>query len=494
MNGGIGSVQRTTGFDNLAFATESEITEPEPGYLNGSKVTVQPVDTNQCPGIKIGSDKFEKLPKNIRPVKVALKDFRNWVRKCRPTKVLEHLLMGKAKRMLKNQNWGKISPAQSEKALNAITDDREKKNLQQDINDFNNKLKSLNDKKQKLIELKRVNDEFREKYKTILAIADGDMTPSLLNLRNKLVIPFPPAKPGDNPVCYQLDSKSAVVRKNAARQLIRILHGSEGFKKHLESVQAECEIKEQRQELKKELTELSKELKKEYKVVVKDQAEVTKEMMVEEQNKVKGQAREIYDKHKEYYLKTEGEVIQNLVNQANELNETISKCQGNIDNIKAAIFKNKSELRKNEGEFIRTMKLNAQLKDAALKDEDDIGEVDGSKKDSLVEAIDSSQKELERLTDEMKKHKSEYHALLRKINSKVSAKEKELRSMDAELKNTEKKYDDKALELQKKLDRETKASGRETARLVSGSGLKNKTTPQDGSSQPTEDGSSQPNS
>ena len=504
--GGAGRTTTETGYYNSAFATKAEITEPQTGYLNDLKVTVQPVDLTQFPGIKIAADKFEKLPKNIRPVKVALKDFCKYMRKCRPTKVLEHLLMGKAKRMLKNQNWGKITPAQSEKALNAITDVNEKENLQNRINDFNDKLHLLNQKKKNLIELKKANDEFREKFKTILAIADGDMTPSLLNLRNNLVIPFPPANPKDDPVCYQLDSKSSVVRKNAARQLKKILKDSEGYQKHIASVNNEYTIKDERQKLKNELTKLSKELKKEYKVVVKSQAEVSKTMLVDQNNERKDQAKEVSDNHKKEVEERNNGVIGDKCKEAIDLNEKIQNMEDKISTIQGTISSNKVRLKNGQAALKRTMQLDSEVKEQTIKEKlggfDQNSDNQVSQLNELLKKNEEKQQELDGLKNKLREEKANYAFLIKNIRLMESAKSKELQSVDNELRKDEKKFDRETLELQRKLEREMKSYNEETAKMVSGSGLKNKTTPQDESSQPTEDGSplltedgsSQPNS
>ena len=132
--------------------------------------------------------------------------------------------MGRGKRKLLKQNWMPISQAKADEALKDVGSQEEKEALSSKIKEFNTGLSSLAQKKLDYAKLRLENDEFKAKYKTILAIVDGKLNSSY-KLPKNLVVALPPADEGGNPQYILIDSGSYRVRKHAANELAKIFLG-----------------------------------------------------------------------------------------------------------------------------------------------------------------------------------------------------------------------------------------------------------------------------
>ena len=465
-----------TGIDqsqNLPFAIKADIVEPEVGFLNGSKVTIQEIDPKEFVGIQVSPGKFEKLPKSTRPVKVAFRDFRQWLSKCRPVKKLEHLFMGKGKRILKKQNWVEISDTQAEKALNATGDNDKKKKLASDIQEFNTDLKKLSQKKMDVNSFKIQNDKFREKYKTIMAIADGDLTSARLNLREGLVIVLPPATEGGDPQYVVLKSKSLRVRKHAAKKLAKIFKNSEAYTCFRKSIDQVYNLEDARKKLKSSLTKKAKALKKEHKGLINERAEDLKSILADQQKEIKKVATSEMNEAEVQYTKTMNVKIEAKATEANALSNKITVCQTSICDIQNVIAQEQGVLRGYENVLMRAEKATAGLTEGTptFIDKELIAEISQDRTNLLTE-LENKQNELGALQNDLKKFQADHKQAMKDLKMLTAEKEQELIALYKARKKVESRYDDRALELSKLIDQDVKTEQQDLARMLSGSGAK----------------------
>ncbi len=471
--GNIGSVGQS---QNLPFAVDADIVNPEEGYLNGSKVTVQAINPEEFVGIQVSSKKFEDIPKSTRPVKVAFKDFRKWLRNCRPVKALEHLLMGKGKRMAKKQNWGPISNKQAEAALKASKNPFEKEILATNIKQFNTDLRLFDQKKMDHDRFKIENDEFREKYKTILAIADGDLTSTRIDVREGLVIVLPPATPDGDPQCVRLDSKSLRVRKDAANQLAETFKSSDAYKQYDKSKDRVYKLEAEREKLKASLTTQAKELKKAHKGLIKERVKGDQQRVAVEHKQQKTRATYDMKVAEANYTSEMNAKIQDKVSEADALRQEITGFQDRIRDREADVAQDQASIKRLDGgiRFAETGEstLDDDMQSLFLS-KDGIAQA-REKKEMLIGAIEQNQQALTTLYADLKTAEGKYMQALKDEKSLYAEKNKELTALGKDRKKVEKQYDDMAVKMNKALEKEAKSERAATAEMVSGSGSKEK--------------------
>lgn len=471
--GNIGSVGQS---QNLPFAVDADIVNPEEGYLNGSKVTVQAINPEEFVGIQVSNQKFEAIPKSTRLVKVAFKDFRKWLRNCRPVKALEHLLMGKGKRMAKKQNWGPISNKQAEAVLKASKNSFEKGTLATSIKQFNTDLRLLDQKKMDHDRFKIENDEFREKYKTILAIADGDLTSTRIELREGLVIVLPPATQNGDPQCVRLDSKSLRVRKDAANQLAETFKNSDAYRQYDKNKDRVYKLEAERKELKASLTAQAKELKKTHKGLIQVRVEGDKQSLADEHKKQKTRAIFEMKSAEVKYTSEMNAKIEAKVSEADSLCKEITDYQDKIRDKEDDVATDQDKVASYEAAltFAETGEtiLDEDMR-SLLLNRDGIAQGREGKK-ALIGAIENKQQELETLYAELKTAEGKYKQALIDEKSLYAEKSNQLTALGKDRKKVEKQYDDIAVKMNKAFEKEAKSERAATAQMVSGSGSKEK--------------------
>ncbi|MGO0306287.1 hypothetical protein ACTL6P_06675 [Endozoicomonas acroporae] len=475
----------------LPFAIEAEMHKPEIGFLNGKEVTIQEIDPKDFIGIQISADKFETLPKSIRPVKIAFKDLRKWLSKCRPVKGIKHLA-GKGKRMVKKQNWGKISEPQAEKALKATVSNDKKQILAKEIKKFNTGLEQLSQKKQDVKTFKRHNDEFREKYKTILAIVDGDLT----SLRKGSVIVLPPVTEGGDPQLVVLNSKSERVRKSDVKKLAEIFMNSKAYTDFAKNVNRVYDIEEERNELKSLLAEQAKKLKNEHTNLISERAEESKAMMAAEQKKEQAQA--IYtlvDQIETEYLEKIDPQIEAKITEVDELDEEIKKYQQVIGETHGVIPEIEARLKIVEDALVSASNTEANLTGDAVKiinvDEKQL-KAFNEERHSLLKEIDAKRIEIEEAEGKLKEVEANYMLAMEDLQKLNADKNKELKALDNHRKKIEKDFNTVALKISKQFDLDVNTEQKAVAKMLSGSGFKKKDTAQPQTVQPQNDQENNP--
>ena len=483
------STNRVDQTQKLPFAIKADIVKPEVGFLNGRQVTIQEINPEDFVGIQVSAGKFEELPKSIRPVKVAFKDFRQWLSNCRPVKGIKHLVMGKGKRMVKNQNWGEISPAQAQKALKATHSNDKKQILAEEIQKFNTDLKTLGQKKEDLNELKMQNDQFREKYKTILSIVDGDLT----SLRNGSVIVLPPATEDGEPQLVALKSDSERVRKNAVRKLANIFLDSEAYDQFSRSVHQVSNIKKERNELKSSLAKQANNFKKEHQGLINEKAEDFKEIMVLHNQKMKKHATLALKKAEAEYTTTINDKINGKVSEANKLSNEITAQQASIGKIQTVIAEKQKKLQGYEISLMLAGDNEARLPEGAprISTDETITEISKGKAELLSE-LRVEQEKLENLQYALKKNQDDQIQVMKDLKTLQAEKKKELTALHKARKKVESRYDDRASEMSKLYDQDIKAQNQTVTKMLSGSGLEKKDTAQPQTAQPQNDQESNP--
>ncbi|KEI70885.1 hypothetical protein [Endozoicomonas elysicola] len=481
-----GNTGRIDQSQTLPFAVDADIVNPEEGYLNGSKVTVQAIDPDKYVGIQVSTKKFAELPKSTRPVKVAFKDFRKWLRNCRPVKALEHLLMGKGKRMAKKQNWGPISNKQAEAALKATKNPFEQETLATSIKQFNTDLRLLDQKKMDHDRFKIENDEFREKYKTILAIADGDLTSARIDLREGLVIVLPPATADGDPQCVRLDSKSLRVRKDAANQLAETFKSSDAYKQYDKSKDRVYKLEAERETLKASLTTQAKELKKAHKGLIKERVKGDQQRVAVEHKQQKTRATYDMKVAEVNYTSQMNAKIQAKVSEADALRQQITGFQDRIGDREADVAQDQASVKRLEAgiRFAETgestldddMQSMFLSKEGIAKARED--------KNSLIGAIEQNQQELTTLYANLKEAEGKYKQALKDEKALHAEKDKELTALGKDRKKVEKQYDDMAVKMNKALETDAKTEHKAAAGVFSGSGSKEKAAARKAANQP----------
>ncbi|MBO9480045.1 hypothetical protein [Salinisphaera sp. G21_0] len=486
------SNNRVDQIQKLPFAIEAEMVNPEKGFLNGKEVTIQEIDPKEFIGIQISADKYETLPKSIRPVKIAFKDFRQWFSKCRPVKGLKHLVMGKGKRMVKKQSWGKISDPQAEKALKATGSDDKKQILAEEIKKFNTGLETLGQKKKDINTLKMQNDEFSEKYKTILAIVDGDLT----SLRKGSVIVLPPVTEGGDPQLVVLNSKSERVRKSDVNKLKDIFMNSKAYKDFTSNINRVYEIEGERNELKSLLSKQAKNLKKEHKDLISERAAESKAVLATQQKEEQAQTilklvTEIQDK----YLEKIDPQIEAKITEIDDLGEKIKEYQEKIGESQDLIPEKQTRLEIVEDALASASNAEANLTGDAVKiinvNEDQL-KAFNEERHSLLKEIDAKRIEIEEAEGKLKEVEANHMLAMEDLQKLNADKNKELKALDKHRKKIQKDFDDVALKISKEFDREVKNEQKAVAKILSGSGFKKKDTAQSQIVQPQIDQENNP--
>ncbi|WP_422449408.1 MULTISPECIES: coiled-coil domain-containing protein [unclassified Endozoicomonas] len=469
------SNNRVDQIQKLPFAIKADIVNPEVGFLNGKQVTIQEINPEEFVGIQVSAGKFEELPKSIRPVKVAFKDFRQWLSNCRPVKGIKHLVMGKGKRMVKNQNWGEISPAQAQKALKATHSNDKKQILAEEIQKFNTDLKTLGQKKEDLNELKMQNDQFREKYKTILSIVDGDLT----SLRNGSVIVLPPATEDGEPQLVALKSGSERVRKNAVRKLANIFMDSEAYDLFSRNVHQVSNIEKERNELKSSLAKQANNFKKEHKGLINERADDFKETLALHSKKMKDEAISDLKKAEVEYTETINKKIDNKISEANKLSNQIKENQTRIGEIQTVIAEKQQKLQGYEMSLMFVEESEVKLPEFAPKitTAENIKKINVGKTELLSE-LGAEQKKLENLQYALKKNQDDQIQVMKDLKTLQAEKKKEMTALQKARKKIENQYDDKTSEMSKLYDQDIKAQNQTVTKMFSGSGFKKKDTAQ----------------
>ena len=397
---------------NLPFSISPDEIDAEVGYLNGSKVTVKAVGSENIVGIQVSENMFEDIPKNTRPVKISFKDFRNWLRKCRPVKALEHLLMGRGKRKLLKQNWVPISQAKADEVLKDVGSQEEKEELSGKIKEFNTGLSSLAQKKLDYAKLRLENDEFKAKYKTILAIADGKLNSSY-KLPKNLVVALPPADEGGNPQYILIDSGSYRVRKDAANELAKIFRESSAYHQFNLSKDRVNRIKQEREEIKKLLKKHAGELKEMHKNFIETKMEDDRVVFRDEIDRQRQEAiDEIKRCEKQYTDFTDGKLKENAdkidsyVDKVNELKEEIQDCENELSQ---CIFQlSESDKGLSLAEHIDS-DLSSETSPMVLN-RDGISEL-RARRDDLRTKVDNLQFDLDKLNDQLSTAQKELDSL-----------------------------------------------------------------------------------
>ncbi|WBA83081.1 hypothetical protein [Endozoicomonas sp. GU-1] len=486
------STNRVDQTQKLPFAIDAEMVNPEKGFLNGKEVTIQEIDPKDFIGIQISADKYETLPKSIRPVKIAFKDFRQWFSKCRPVKGLKHLVMGKGKRMVKKQNWGKISEPQAEKALKATDSEAKKQILAEKINEFNSSLETLSQKKKDINEFKGQNDEFREKYKTILAVVDGDVS----SLRKGSVIVLPPVTKGGEPQLVVLNSKSERVRKSDVKKLADIFMESKAYTDFVRNVNRVYQVEGERSKLKSLLADQAKNLKKEHKDLISERAAESKAVLATQQKEEQALTiKTLVDDIETKYLKKIDPQIEAKIAEVDELNKEIKKYQQVIGETHGVIPEIEARLNIVEEALVSASNAEANLTGEAVK----IMNLDGEQfkafneeRDSLLEEINAKRIEIEEAEGKLKEVEGNYMLAMEDLQKLNADKNKQLKALDNHRKKIQKDYDDVALKISKEYDREVKNEQKAVTKMLSGSGFKKKDTAQPQTAQPQNDQENNP--
>lgn len=465
-----GSIGRS---QNLPFAIDADIVKPEKGFLNGSTVTIQEIDQDKFVGIQVTTEQFAELPKNTQPVKVAFKDFRKLLSKCRPVKALENMLSGKGKGVVEKQSWEVISNAQAERVLKATRDAEKKEKLAGDMENFNLELRLLNGKKDNFIKSKIINDEFKEKYKTILAIADGD----LKSLRKGLIIVLPPATKDGNPQYVRLTSKSSKDRINDANKLVDILKNNEAYKQYRESVESVNKLEDECKQLKTSLAKQAENLKKTHEELINEKAEGDKEMLVDRHLELKEQtSREMLLAASDYVDKMNG-IIDAKISTSNHLRKKIIANLSRIDDIQDEIGRLLDQVQSCE-----TDDLTLSDDTSVVMDKDDTAQT-SKNKEMLLQEIESKRKYLELLDERLKEDKAAFKETVQRIEALEAEKLEELVALEEERYKVVKQFDDFALKLSTWVDPSIKTEQQAVARMLSDSGSSEKVSARTASNQ-----------
>ncbi|MGI2026603.1 hypothetical protein [Endozoicomonas acroporae] len=485
------SNNRVDPIQKLPFAIEAEIVNPEKGILNGREVTIQEIDPKDFIGIQISAGKFEKLPKSIRPVKVRFKDFRKWFSKCRPVKGLKHLA-GEGKRMVKKQNWGKISESQAAKALKATGSDDKKQILAEEIKKFNTDLETLSQKKNDINTIKMDNDEFREKYKTILAIVDGDLT----SLRKGSVIVLPPVTEDGNPQLVVLNSKSERVRKNDVKKLAEIFIKSQAYNDFVSNVNRVYQIENDRNELKSLLADQAKNLKKEHKDLISERANESKAKVAAEQKEAQFRTIEkLVDDIETKYLEEIDPKIKAKTAEVDDLGEKITEYKRVIAETQPYITEIQVRLKIVEEALASAGNAQANLAGEAVNiinvNQEQLAAFE-TEKNSLLQEIEDNQKSVEKSERELKEAESNYMLAMEDLQKLNADKNKELTALANHREKIKNEFDRVVLKINQGFDRDVKTEQKAVAKMLSGSGFKKKDTAQPQTAQPQNDQENNP--
>ncbi len=459
---------------NLPFSIDADAVDAEVGYLNGSKVTVSAVNPENVVGIQVSEKNYAGIPKNTRPVKIAFKDFREWLRNCRPVKALEHLLMGKGKRKLLTKNWMPVTQNIADQVIRGAGSPEKKEMLANKIKEFNTTLSSLAQKKRDHARLKLENNDFKAKYKTILAIVDGKL--SSHDLRKNLVVALPPATEGGSPQYILLDSGSQRVRKTATEKLAEIFCASDAYNQFNLSKNRVHQIQQERKELKKSLELQANELKELHSSFVKMKVEDDRAIYGEEIKQKKQMAIDELKKCEDLYVKN--------------IDEKIAVNAGNRDAYTDKAEKLKVEIKKSEDvlaeEVIKLSSCEKKLEavnhiDSEFGPESSpmILNVAGiaqlqNTREGLKVRINEVQKNLIVLNDQLEGVQDDLDVVAQK-DDELRIQKEEIRNFTAkEIAKEEKIFADLLAKNEKELAKNVKNDVKEVAAIVSGSPKKSK--------------------
>ena len=473
---------------NMPFSISPDNIDAEVGYLNGSKVTVKAVGPENIIGIQVSENMFEDIPKNTRPVNISFKDFRKSLRKCRPVKALEHLLMGRGKRKLLKQNWMPISQAKADEALKDAGSQEEKEALSSKIKEFNTGLSSLAQKKLDYAKLRLENDEFKAKYKTILAIVDGKLNSSY-KLPKNLVVALPPADEGGNPQYILIDSGSYRVRKDAANKLAKIFRESNAYHQFDLSKDRVNRVKQEREELKKLLKKQAGELKEMHKNFIEAKIEDDRVIFSEEVGRKK---QESIDKLKS----SEKLYIDSVDEKLTKNSEEIDSCAVEVNGIKEEILICENALAQKTFQLAESEKglslaehINADLSSETspmILNSDGISEL-RVRRDDLRAKVIELQNNLIELNDQLRSAQEELDSL-EEIKRELQMKRADILAFtEKELEDENKRFSDEVAENDRELIRNKSRGIAAVADMVSGSHKKAKSVKPSGSIEPDDE-------
>ena len=455
---------------NMPFSISPDNINAEVGYLNGSKVTVKAVGPENIIGIRVSENMFEDIPKNTRPVSISFKDFRKWLRKCRPVKALEHLLMGRGKRKLLKQNWIPISQAKADEALKDAGSQEDKEALSSKIKEFNTGLSSLAQKKLDYAKLRLENDEFKARYKTILAIVDGKLNSSY-KLPKNLVVALPPADEGGNPQYILIDSGSYRVRKDAANKLAKIFRESNAYHQFDLSKDRVNRIKQEREELKKLLKKQAGELKEMHRNFIEAKVEDDRVIFSEEVGRKKQESIDELKRSERLYIDSVDEKltknsagIDSCADEVNRIKEEILTCEN-------ALAQNTFQLAESEKGLSLAEHINADLSSETspmVLNSDGISEL-RVRRDDLRAKVIEFQNNLVELNDQLRTAQEELDSL-NEVDRKLHMQRADILAFtEKELENENKRFSDEVAENDRELIRNKSRGIAAVADMVSGS-------------------------
>ena len=470
---------------NLPFSIRAEGVEPEVGFLNGVKVEVVPSDIR---GIQVSQGAYEEIPRNSRTVKISFKDFRKWLRNCRPVKALEHLLMGKAKRKLLKQNWVPITEDKAKEALKAAGDTEQQEVLASKIKEFNTTLSKLAQKKIDYASMRLENDEFKAKYKTILAIMDGKLNSSR-KLPQNLVVALPPSEDNGHPQYILLESPSHRVRKEAANQLAKIFRNSVAYDNFTHSKDRVNRIKSEREELKKSLNEQAVELKKLHKNLIDTKVENDRDFRSKVLEDQKNTNIEEVNSTKEEELRRIEDEIKANSDVRNQLNARAEEISEKIRDEKVKQEEDEVELAGLERDLANARNLSENLASARssiILNEDGVVEIE-ERRNELSAQVNMRAENISELNKDFEFVQGQRESEEERADQLDVRKREIILTSEKEIKEIEKKYVEDLAKINKELVEDVVSSVGVVANMVSGSPKKMKPVKSSGSAMPDDE-------
>lgn len=481
----IGSEGAQSVNQNMPFSISPDNIDAEVGYLNGSKVTVKAVGSENIIGIQVSENMFEGIPKNTRPVKISFKDFRKWLRKCRPVKALEHLLMGRGKRKLLKQNWIPISQTKADEALKDAGSQEEKEELSSKIKEFNTGLSSLAQKKLDYAKLRLENDEFKAKYKTILAIVDGKLNSSH-KLPKNLVVALPPVDEGGNPQYILIDSGSYRVRKDAANKLAEIFRESNAYHQFNLSKDRVNRVKQEREELKKLLKKQAGELKEMHRNFIETKMEDDRVVFREEIERKKQESIDDLKRCEKLYIDSVDEKIEKNSESIDSCAEKVNRLKEEVVSCENALAQKTFQLAESEKGLSLAEHINADLSSETspmVLNKDGISELRVRRDDLRAEVIEL-QNNLVELNDQLRSTQEELDSL-EEVERELQMKRAEILAFtEKDLENENKRFSEQIAENDRELIKGMSKGIAAVADMVSGSHKKAKSVKPSGAIEP----------
>lgn len=470
---------------NMPFSISPDNIDAEVGYLNGSKVTVKAVAPENIIGIQISENMFEDIPKNTRPVNISFKDFRKWLRNCRPVKALEHLLLGRGKRKFLKQNWMPISQAKADEALKDVGSQEEKEALSSKIKEFNTGLSSLAQKKLDYAKLRLENDEFKAKYKTILAIVDGKLNSSY-KLPKNLVVALPPADEGGNPQYILIDSGSYRVRKDAANELAKIFRESSAYHQFNLSKDRVNRIKQEREEIKKSLKIQAGELKEMHRNFIETKMEDDRVIFREEIDRQKQESIDELKRCERQYIDSADEKLTENAERIDSCAEKVNGLQEEILICENALTQNLFQLSESDKGLSLAEHINADLSSETspmVLNRDGISEL-RVRRDDLRAKVNELQNELVELNDQLRTAQEELDSL-EEVKRNLQMRRAEILAFtEKDLEKENERFSEQIAENDRELAKGMSKGIAAVADMVSGSHKKAKSVKPSGSIEP----------